>query len=102
MTTSDSSFPIRVPPLRADTASLSFSEQPLTCSVSSEDMYRVIDGYVERSQGFDLADHIDDCDCCSDVYRFQLGLRSVIGIGCREELPADVRQRILDSLTQLD
>ncbi len=83
---------------------MELNNRPLSCNVSSEDVYRVLDGHFDgfdRSRRETLSSHIEDCDCCTDVFQFQLGLRSVIGSGCREELPDDVRQRLLDSLNKL-
>ncbi len=83
---------------------MELNSQPLSCNVSSEDVYRMLDGYfegVEQSRRQSLSSHLDSCDCCTEVLQFQLRLRSVIGSGCREELPDDVRRRVLDSLNKL-
>lgn len=107
MTTSDSSSHLQVPtgnPISAGEVPLGFTEQPLSCDVSSEAVYRMMDGYfdgVDSGMKQVMSSHMDDCDCCTEVFQFQLRLRSVIGSGCREELPADVRQRVLDSINQL-
>ncbi len=83
---------------------MEINNRPLSCNVSSEDVYRMLDGYfegIDATRSETLSSHLKNCDCCSDVMQFQLGLRTVIGSGCREELPDDVRQRLLESLHKL-
>lgn len=77
---------------------LSSSEIPMRCSPSIEDLYRYMDGQMEPERQAVVQSHIDACGGCGEVYRFQLGLRRLLGDRCSVEPPPDLSARIFGSL----
>lgn len=76
------------------------AEWTLTCDPTAEELYHYIDGYLTEPRRSELRTHIETCPGCEDVYHFQLGLRTMLG-SCREELPPEVKQRLLESISKL-
>ncbi len=71
-----------------------------TCNPSLEELYRYIDGRLAEPQRSEVRSHLQLCPGCDDVVHFHLGLRSMLGC-CREDMPPEVRQRLIDSITKL-
>jgi len=75
-------------------------ECSVSCDPTIEELYSYIDGYLGEPRKTEFKSHLETCTGCDDVYHFHIGLRSMLG-SCREEMPADVRRRLLDSITKL-
>jgi len=71
-----------------------------TCNPTLDELYRYIDNQVDEPQQSEFKSHLSMCTGCDDIVHFHLGLRSMLG-SCREEMPPEVRQRLLDSITKL-
>ena len=71
-----------------------------SCNPTLEELYHYIDGRLTEPQRSQFQSHLQLCTGCDDVVHFHLGLRSMLG-SCREEMPPEVRQRLLDSITKL-
>ncbi len=71
-----------------------------TCDPTIEELYRYIDDGLGEPQRSQFRSHLEWCTGCDDIVHFHLGLKSMLG-SCREEMPPDVRQRLLDSITKL-
>lgn len=72
----------------------------LQCNPTLEELYQYIDGHLGEPRLSQFASHFQQCTGCDDVLHFHLGLKSMLG-SCREEMPPEVRQRLLDSITKL-
>lgn len=71
-----------------------------TCNPTLEDLYHYIDGRLTEPQHSQVRSHLQLCTGCDDVVHFHLGLKTMLG-SCREDMPPEVRQRLLDSITKL-
>lgn len=71
-----------------------------TCNPSLEELYHYIDGRLGEPQQTKFSSHLQLCTGCDDVVHFHLGLKSMLG-SCREDMPPEFRQRLLDSITKL-
>jgi mycothiol system anti-sigma-R factor len=73
----------------------------LSCNPTLQQLYDFLDGRLDETEKSLLQSHFKMCTGCDDVFHFHAQLRTMIGVRCREEMPADVRQRLLDSITKL-
>ena len=71
-----------------------------TCNPTLEELYTYIDDRLGEPRQSQFRSHLQSCDGCDDIVHFHLGLKSMLG-SCREEMPPEVRQRLLDSITKL-
>ncbi len=70
------------------------------CDPTLEEVYRFISGRVSETEQSEFHHHLEDCPGCDDILHFHRSLRTMMG-SCREDMPPDVRQRLLDSITKL-
>ncbi len=70
------------------------------CNPSLEEVYRYIDGHLGEPERSQVASHLQICTGCDDILHFHMGLKSMLG-SCREDMPPEFRQRLLDSITKL-
>ncbi|MDH3300380.1 MAG: zf-HC2 domain-containing protein [Acidimicrobiia bacterium] len=71
-----------------------------SCNPTLEELYTYIDDRLGEPQRSQFQSHLQFCTGCDDIVHFHVGLKSMLG-SCREEMPAEVRQRLLDSITKL-
>jgi mycothiol system anti-sigma-R factor len=64
-------------------------------------MYRVyhyLDGEITIWQRWSIRRHLDKCPPCAQGFDFEVELRQVVSLKCRDEAPADLRRRIAEQL----
>jgi mycothiol system anti-sigma-R factor len=72
-----------------------------TCNPSIEQLYDYMGGNLSEPKMSQFNTHLQLCSGCDDVFHFHQGLLTLLGNSCREELPLELRQRLLDSITRL-
>lgn len=71
-----------------------------TCNPTLEELYGYIDNQFGEPRQTEFRSHLQMCTGCDDVVHFHLGLRSMLG-SCREDMPPEVKERLLNSITKL-
>jgi len=70
----------------------------LNCNEALAELYGFLDGELDDRRRADIDVHLGRCGHCSGVHEFEAELRRVIGSRATEEVPHDLRQRILDRI----
>ena len=70
------------------------------CSDALAELYTFLDGELTDDRRSAIREHLDDCTPCFEAFDFEAELRIVIQQRCREEVPDDLRQRILAVLDE--
>lgn len=74
----------------------------ITCAEAVKQLWDYLDGQVEESQRGLVEEHLSFCRRCCGEVEFAEELRAFLaGHGGEEELPADVRARLLTTLEEL-
>lgn len=74
---------------------------PMGCQPSLEEIYQYMDGYLDEAGQAKISSHLHNCGGCDDFYHFHTGLRDLLGLRCRSELPSDLPQRVFRAITEL-
>src|SRR5262245_30481978 len=75
---------------------------PQQCSEVPAELYTYLDGELAEPKRADIVTHLDDCSPCLEAFDFEAELRLVIRQRCRDEVPDALRQRIADSLAEVE
>jgi mycothiol system anti-sigma-R factor len=73
----------------------------ISCNPTIEQLYDFMGGNLNDVKMSQFNSHLQLCPGCDDVFHFHQGLLNMLGSSCREEIPAELRQRLLDSITKL-
>jgi mycothiol system anti-sigma-R factor len=73
----------------------------LGCRPSLEELFRYMDGALDDDRIAHMRSHLDACGGCGELYHFQTGLRHLIEMRCRSELPPDLANRVFRAITDL-
>lgn len=65
------------------------------CSEAIESLYSYLDGELTDVRRSFIQQHLDDCSPCLEAYDFEAELRIVIASKCRDEVPAELKERLL-------
>ena len=68
------------------------------CSDVLGQLYRFLDGELDDRARVRITAHLDDCSPCLEAFDFEADLRRVIANRCRDQVPADLRDRILGAI----
>ena len=71
------------------------------CGEALHELYTFLDGALTVERRETIRRHLDDCNPCLEHYDFEAELRIVISTKCREEVPQSLKDRIADTLRQL-
>jgi mycothiol system anti-sigma-R factor len=71
------------------------------CVEAAKVLYEYLDGELTIERRTLIARHLDECPPCLDRFDFESELRVVIAHKCREQVPDELRQRVLKALEQL-
>ncbi len=71
------------------------------CIEAAKMLYHYLDGELTDTKRTGIQRHLDDCPPCFDAYDFEVELRVVVASRCREEVPADLRERVYEALRKL-
>lgn len=63
-------------------------------------LYHYLDGELTADRRGLIQRHLDDCPPCLHAFDFEVELRVTIAQKCRERVPDQLRQRVLDALRQ--
>lgn len=70
----------------------------MDCDGAMHRVYEYLDGELTVWRRQAITRHLDDCPPCAEGFTFELELRQVIVSKCREEVPADLKERIARAL----
>lgn len=70
------------------------------CDDAVQRLYHFLDGELDDQRRVDIKTHLDECLPCLEAFDFEAELRMVIAQKCRDEVPAHLRERIIQALSQ--
>lgn len=70
----------------------------LNCNEALAELYTFLDGELDDARRSAIGGHLERCGHCAGVHDFEAELKRVIGSSAVEEVPEDLRQRILARL----
>lgn len=73
----------------------------ISCSEAVRQLWEYLDGLVDESQRQAVEEHLSFCRRCCGELEFAEELRRFLADRDREEIPADVRSRLLAALDDL-
>jgi mycothiol system anti-sigma-R factor len=68
------------------------------CSDVLGELYLFLDGELDDQARVRITAHLDDCSPCLEAFDFEADLRRVIANRCRDQVPDELRQRILGAI----
>ena len=68
------------------------------CSEALHELYEYLDGELTVERRTLIQHHLDECPPCYQAFDFELDLRVTIAHKCRETVPEELRQRVLEAL----
>ncbi len=86
---------------------MTFDEEPssitpsINCNPTIEQLYDYMGGNLADTKMSEFGTHLALCPGCDDVFHFHQGLLNMLSSSCREEMPPELRQKLLDSITRL-
>jgi mycothiol system anti-sigma-R factor len=70
----------------------------MDCEQASVRMYRFLDGELTVWRRWRITRHLKHCPPCVQGFDFEVELRQVVALRCREQIPPDLRARIAAAL----
>jgi len=70
----------------------------MDCEKAAHRVYRYLDGEMTMWRRWTIRRHINRCPPCARGFDFEVELRQVISVKCRDEAPAELRRRIAEAL----
>lgn len=74
----------------------------ITCAEAVKQLWAYLDGAVDEEQRAAIEEHLSFCRRCCGEVEFAAELRRFLAGHSRDELPADVHERLLTTLDELD
>jgi mycothiol system anti-sigma-R factor len=74
----------------------------MDCDKAIYRVYRYLDGELTVWRRWSIRRHLHKCPPCARGYDFEIELRQVVSSKCRDEAPAELRQRIADAIAQYE
>lgn len=74
----------------------------IACSEAVRQLWEYVDGIVDEAQRAAIDEHLSFCRRCCGELEFAHELRRFLANGGTDELPDDVRTRLLSTLDDLD
>ena len=72
------------------------------CDEAISELYRYLDGELDAATLASIESHLQQCSPCLEAYDFEQELRRMISAKSAEEMPGDLRKRIVDVLDRLE
>jgi len=72
------------------------------CDEAISELYSYLDGELNEATVAHIESHLRQCSPCLEAYDFEKELRRMITAKSSEEMPGDLRRRIIDVLDRLD
>jgi mycothiol system anti-sigma-R factor len=73
-------------------------EGPSACEQALAELYTFLDGELTAEKRQAIANHLEGCNPCVEVFDFEAELRMVISRRCAEPVPEQLRLRISRTL----
>jgi mycothiol system anti-sigma-R factor len=73
----------------------------MDCEKAARRAHLYLDRELTVWRRFFVRRHLVRCPPCARAYEFEVEVRTVVSARCRDELPEDVRQRVLQRLRDL-
>lgn len=70
----------------------------MDCDHAYVRVYHYLDGEMTVWKRRAIKRHLDECPPCAQGFDFELEIRRVVSVSCRQEAPADLRRRIGEAL----
>ena len=70
------------------------------CEETIERLYIYMDGELTEERRVAIRQHLDDCSPCLDAYDFEVELRRVISMKCRDHVPESLLARVRQALEE--
>lgn len=70
------------------------------CDETLTELYSYLDGELTVEVREKIRFHLDDCPPCGDIAGFEAELRKVIASKCVDQVPADLRARIIAACSE--
>jgi mycothiol system anti-sigma-R factor len=70
------------------------------CQDAVHTLYHYLDGELTPERRDAIRRHLDQCAPCLRAYDFEVELKMFIARSCRDQVPDDLRRRILDALAE--
>lgn len=71
------------------------------CEEALAELYTFLDGELTADKRAAIADHLEGCNPCVEIFDFEAELRMVISKRCEEPVPETLRLRISQTLMSL-
>ncbi len=70
------------------------------CNDALHELFTFIDGELTDENRSQIAQHLDDCGSCLDVFDFEIELRVVLQRKCQEQVPDALKAKIADAIRE--
>jgi mycothiol system anti-sigma-R factor len=70
------------------------------CNETLRELYQYLDGELTEHDRAHIQEHLDDCSPCLAAYDFEAELRMVVKSRCIEQVPDQLKARIMQALKQ--
>jgi mycothiol system anti-sigma-R factor len=70
----------------------------MDCDKAAHRVYHYLDGQMTVWRRWTIRRHLNRCPPCARGFDFEVELRQVISVKCRDEAPAELRRRIAEAL----
>lgn len=68
------------------------------CEEAILQIYEYLDGELTVYKRQAIGRHLDDCPPCAQGFTFEVELRQVIALKCRDSVPPELKRRIAEAL----
>ena len=86
----------------APTSDVPMSEHDHDCDDAIAQLYTYLDGELDADVVARVEQHLKRCSPCLEAFDFEAELRKVIVAKCHEDVPGDLRTRIMTVLERLE
>jgi mycothiol system anti-sigma-R factor len=70
----------------------------MDCDKASYRVYHYLDGELTVWRRWTIKRHLGKCPPCAQCFDFEVELRQVVSMKCRDEAPEELRRRIAEQL----
>jgi mycothiol system anti-sigma-R factor len=74
------------------------SGDQVDCERAILEIYQYLDGELTVYKRQAISRHLDECPPCADGFSFEVELRQVIAMKCRDSVPPALKRRIAEAL----
>lgn len=70
----------------------------MDCDKANARIYRYLDGELTVWRRIRIARHLDECPPCAQGFEFEIHLRQIVSVRCRDEAPPALRRRVAEAI----